>query len=51
MKLKGTKKVSQAESFTNRPVTNFQKIERLKENNPVMSILIKKFNLESKPEF
>lgn len=51
MKLKGAKKVSQVESFTNRPVTNSQKIERLKDKNPAMSILIEKFNLESNPEF
>lgn len=47
MNLSGAKKVTQADHFTKKPVTNRQKFEKLKSKNPNLNLLIKKFDLES----
>lgn len=50
MKLKGAKKVTQAAPFTNKPLTNREKLERMKQKNKSLETLINCFGLETSLE-
>ena len=51
MKLKGAKKITSAIQKTNKPLTNQQKLDKLRVKNPLLQSLISKFDLDDNLEF